>query len=45
MPVAKAGRLSRNSVLPSRDDRKGAVAKINCSALHHFGDNCFPHNH
>jgi len=34
MPVAKAGRLSRNSVLPSRDDRKGAVAKINCSALH-----------
>jgi len=37
-------RLCRISALPSRD-RKGAVTKINCSALHLSGDNCFPHNH
>jgi hypothetical protein len=36
--------LVRISALPSRDC-EGAVTKINCSALHRSGDNCFPSNH
>ena len=36
--------ISRIGALPSRDC-EGAVTKINCSALHRSGDNCFPSNH
>jgi hypothetical protein len=36
--------LSRISALPNRDCQ-GAVTKINYSALHRSGDNCFSFNH
>jgi hypothetical protein len=38
---------ARRNVIASFANRafKGAVTKINCSALHLSGDNCFPSNH